>query len=198
MVSGDNRNSATGYIAEPEVDSILGVRVVPVATVANARIMARLRNSGAEMMTGRTDPISDEEQAAWFASREGGLAGVGFLYLVSANNDGFVHSEPAAFSWCRRKSGRLWLTMGVDPNFRQRGIARWVHWWIDATAHEPIYAETRVDNVGSIKAKESVGWIRYHEVDGLVYHVSPKTQRIDWDLERREYRDLHAWQRSHA
>lgn len=198
MVSGDNRNSATSYITEPVVESATGVEVVPVTTEDRAMIMARLRNSGAEMMTGRTDPISDEEQAEWFASPSGGLAGVGLLYIVSVNNNGWVHSEPAAFSWCRRKSGRLWLTMGVDPRFRQRGIARWVHWWIDATAHEPIYAETRVDNIGSIKAKEAVGWIRYHEVDGLVYHVSPKTQRIDWELERREYRYLHAWQRSHA
>lgn len=96
------------------------LELAPVVTLEEAQAIARVRNTGADMMTQSTQVITPEVQAEWFAN-----------YYELAKSKGQTHAflgrvdgEEAAYGLVNKIGDAYWLTGVVKPEFQGHGHGR--------------------------------------------------------------------------
>jgi RimJ/RimL family protein N-acetyltransferase len=157
------------------------MRLIPrlAETDEDVETLRRLRNETREWMTGNTAEITPEQQAAWwpehvgtvwlYAEQEYEINGLARTYTMR-RTVGYAYLRPAA-------DEQIWVTVGLTADARGKGYGAEIHAHVAMATPCRVWAETRADNLASIKCKERVGW---RAVGGeeraeyaVVYHVSP-------------------------
>ena len=130
-----------------------------IATPGDLEALRRLRNECRSFMTGHTDEIGRDQQAAWWASlrREDWRI---WLYWEGR--------RPVAFGLLRRQHGRWWATLGVTEGHRGRGIGTAIYADLARWAEGDVWIMVRRDNPGSRRAAEKAGY-ELMEQDGAGY-----------------------------
>lgn len=119
-----------------------------VETEPDVEALRQLRNGCRLFMTRDQRPITVEQQRAWWARRAPELR----AYLFT------VGSKPVGFGIIRQDVGRWWLTLGVDPGNRGRGIGTAIYRFLVEHSPEPPWIEVRSDNIASLRAAARAGF----------------------------------------
>lgn len=96
------------------------LEIAPVETLDEAQAIARVRNTGADMMTQSRQLISPTDQAEWFT---------GYYELAKSRGDtyaflGSVDGQEAAYGLINRIGRGHWLTGVIVPEFQGQGHGR--------------------------------------------------------------------------
>lgn len=144
-----------------------------ISTPGDLEALRRLRNECRAFMTGHTDEIGREQQAAWWASLRPEDWRI-WLYWAGR--------RPVAFGLLRRQHGRWWATLGVTEAERGRGIGTSIYADLIRWADGPVWIAVRRDNPASRRAAEKAGFSPV-EQDGAGYAVG---QAVDILCARKE------------
>ncbi len=144
------------------------------ATDEDCEFLRRCRNAGRETMSGYRGEISPEQQQRWW-QYERSRHGV-FIFRRAGADCGYALVQRQS----RLGTVQPWITVAVSPGWRGMGIGKAIHAWLaERYWPVPLYAETRISNVASIRAKETLGWDRIaadgraEDGERLVYHRGP-------------------------
>ncbi len=108
-----------------------------VKDAVDAEILRRIRNSCRLFMTRHCDEISSQQQREWWANLN---HDINWAYLLCEQG------MPAGYGLIRWVEGEPWLTGGLLPEFRDRGLGRHLFTRLKEMAGPVSYLEVRTDN----------------------------------------------------
>ena len=112
-----------------------------VETPEDVELLRTIRNACREYMTYRTAEITPEEQASWWSS---------------AKREAYLFDD-VAFAYVSRRHKKTFITLGILPEARGKGLGTQVYRFV-AALHPEVWAEVRHDNEPSINAAIKAGF----------------------------------------
>ena len=118
-----------------------------VETYEQLELVRRIRNICRKWMTHHTKYIGYAEQYAWWQREDPEL----WLF------------DDVAYALISRRNLRRWISLGVLPEARGKGLGTRIY-----SSFDDVWAEIRSDNIASRRAADKAGYTLIEEMDGVV------------------------------
>jgi GNAT superfamily N-acetyltransferase len=120
-------------------------------TFEEAEVVRTLRNAGRTWFHS-SQHISTEQQRRWWAE---------MVVLPPGEFACLLVGDPiAGYGMLRRREGRFWVSLAVDPSMQGLGVGADIYRLLarQAPARAPVYAAIRQDNRASLRAAQKAGY----------------------------------------